>query len=172
MRIKHSKKFAKNNHNSAMEKILKQGRVISTDIGRTTTVLTEYELPKDLCRSFMMPEKISDLLMAITVMKNPVKEKYVAEVENKKSNTVKETIVNILPPDIGILQHRLKTAGEQAGISNLTYQMLRDTFAVMSLHAGGDIYNVACVIGIDVSTACERYKPWLIMNDEFMKGIG
>ncbi len=76
------------------------------------------------------------------------------------------------PPDARSLQYRLRTAGEEAGISELTYQVLRDTFAMLSLNAGGDVYSVACIMGIGVNVVCDRYGPWLMKNDEFMKGIG
>lgn len=144
------------------------------------TIIIEYQLPESSCRDFIMPEKISALLNAIKIMKNPTDERYVAEIEKKKDKTNMvsakipevETDAQLLPPDAKTLQRRIKTIGEQVGISNLTCQMLRDTFAVMGLHAGGDVYNVACVMGMDANTACERYGLWLVVNDGFMKGIG
>lgn len=141
-------------------------------------VLAEYKLEAS-CRDFIMPEKISNLLQAAITMKNPYKESYVAEIDkkdNKADNTsekISETgTTEIRPPDARELQYRLKTAGEQAGIPDLTYQMLRDTFALMGLNAGGDIYSIACVMGIDVNAACERYKMWLVKDDGFMKRLG
>lgn len=180
MHIKHRANKNNSNKNDSMIEALKQNQVINSGKGKTATILMECQLPEDLCRDFIIPEKISALLNAIKVMKNPAEEQYVAEVENKKGETDRafvktsetDTDAKMLPPDVRTLQHRLKKAGEQVGITNLTYQMLRDTFAMMGLNAGGDVYNVACVMGIDVSTACERYGLWLEMDDRFMKGIG
>ena len=47
--------------------------------------------------------------------------------------------IGIVPPDGRTLQYRLKAAGKLAGIQGLTFQMLRDTFVVMCLQAGGDV---------------------------------
>lgn len=166
MRIKRKSKVKENNHsdNSAVKN--------NKGSKNKSTVLVECELPETSCRDFMMPEKVHALLEAIITMKNPVKKRYVAEITSAEFSEVDvEANKNkkVLPPDAGILQCRLKKIGKEAEIPELTYHMLRDTFAVMSLHAGGDIYNVSCVMGISVNDACERYGPWLVMNDGFMK---
>ena len=130
-----------------------------------------------------MPEKVYAILSAVEVMKKPAKKMYVAELEKKKSKGNKNsnifTEVSVLgtdkktsPPDARSLQYRLKAAGEEAGITDLKYQSLRDTFAMLSLNAGGDAYSVACVMGVGVNVVCDRYGPWLMKDDKFMKGIG
>ncbi len=166
MRIKRKFKAKENNHsdNSAVKN--------NKDSKNKSTVLVECELPETSCRDFIMPEKVHVLLEAIITMKNPTNKRYVTEVTSAEFSEVDvEANKKVLPPDAGILQCRLKKIGKEAGIPELTYHMLRDTFAVMSLHAGGDIYNVSCVMGISVNDACERYGPWLVMNDGFMKNM-
>lgn len=152
---------------------------------KTTTTLAECELPETSCREFAMPEKVHALLSAMEIMKKPEKEKYVAELEKKKgkgknrntsSNSIEVPVLGTdkktSSPDPRSLQYRLKMVGEEAGITDLKYQALRDTFAMLSLNAGGDAYSVACVMGVGVNVVCDRYGPWLMKNDEFMKGIG
>lgn len=157
--------------------------VVKNGKRKTSTVLAECELPEASCREFVMPEKVHALLSAVEVMKKPTNEAYVAELEKKKSKGNKTsnifTEVQVLgtdkrtsPPDARSLQYRLKATGEEAGITELKYQALRDTFAMLSLNAGGDAYSVACVMGVGVNVICDRYGPWLMKNDEFMKGIG
>ena len=156
------------------------------------TKLAECELPETSRREFTMPEKVYELLSAVEIMRKPAKEDYVAELEKKKGKeenkgnevsektTIKASLeVPVLgtdkkttPPDPRSLQYRLKTVGEEAGLSNLTYQIIRDTFAMLSLTAGGDAYSVSCVMGVGVNVICDRYGPWLMKNDGFMKGIG
>lgn len=155
-------------------------RVVKNSKRKTTTTLAECELPETSRREFAMPEKVHALLSAVEIMKNPAKETYVAELEKnkvKENNTSIEVPVlgtdkKTSPPDARSLQYRLKTTGEEAGISDLKYQSLRDTFAMLSLNAGGDVYSVACVMGISVSVVCDRYGLWLMKDDGFMKGIG
>lgn len=162
------------NENNGDANATKQGRK------RGTTRLAECELPKFSCREFTMPQKVYELLSAVETMKNPTWETYVAELEKRKGNRKKASIeVPVLgtdkktaPPDPRSLQYRLKMVGEEIGISGLTYQIIRDTFAMLSLNAGGDVYSVACVMGVGVNVICDRYKPWLMKDDGFMKGIG
>ena len=80
--------------------------------------------------------------------------------------------IGIVPPDGRTLQYRLKAAGKLAGIQGLTFQMLRDTFVVMCLQAGGDVYSIAYLLGINVYAVCERYRAWLVKKDGFLEGIG
>lgn len=74
-----------------------------------------------------------------------------------------------MPPDGRTLQYRLKSVGRQAGLPDLTFQSLRDTFVVMCLQAGGDIYSVAYVLGTGITAIYDRYKPWLVKKDNFFK---
>ncbi len=160
------------------------------------TILAECELPENECREFVIPEKLRTLLQAVYMKKKPEKESYVAEV-NKKTGRKKEAIVKekktaktetlqdkadngkgqeeyikYPPPDSRTLQYRLKNIGETAWIEGLNYQRLRDTFAVLCLQAGGDVYSVAYILGVGTAVVCERYKHWLVKNDCFLKGIG
>ena len=150
---------------------------------KSLTALAECELPEASCREFTMPKKVYELLSAVEVMKKPEKDKYVAELDKKKKDKKKNVSMEVsvaeveenkktCPPDSKSLQYRLRTAGEEAGISNLTYQTIRDTFAMLSLNAGGDAYSVAYVMGVSASVVCDRYGLWLVKNDDFMKDIG
>ncbi len=161
----------------------KNSKNVTGNKRKTSTILAECKLPEASCREFAMPEKVHSLLSAVEIMKKPTKERYVAELEKKKSKGNKNsnifTEVSVLgtdkktsPPDARSLQYRLKTVGEEAGITDLKYQSLRDTFAMLSLNAGGDAYSIACVMGVGVNVICDRYGPWLMKDDGFMKGIG
>ena len=140
--------------------------------------MAEYELPENECREFLMPEKLNILLRTIANQKKVSQESYVAELYKKEGrgrnpqSSNDATGSRILPPDGRTLQYRLKTAGKQAGVYELTFQSLRDTFVVMCLKAGGDVYSVAYVLGINVSAVCDRYKRWIVKNDGFLKWIG
>ena len=78
---------------------------------------------------------------------------------------------NPVPPDGRTLQYRLKAVGKQANIPELTFQALRDTFVVMCLQAGGDIYSIAYVLGINVAAVYDRYAPWLVKKENFLSII-
>lgn len=159
------------------------------------TILAECELPENECREFIIPEKLHGLLKVIYVKKKPSKEHYVAEV-NKKTGRKKETVVEKTkynkayviqegtsenkvtnefitypPPDSRTLQYRLKNVGEAAWIEDLNYQRLRDTFAVMCLQAGGDVYSLAYVMGIGTGAVCDRYGQWVVKNCMFLKRL-
>ena len=163
----------------------------------SATILAECELPENECREFIIPEKLHNLLKVIYENKKPLEESYVAEV-NKKTGRKKEAVVekiknkeisltkkgisenslpvvgeyiNYPPPDSRTLQYRLKNMGETAWIEELNYQRLRDTFAVMCLQAGGDVYSVACVMGVGTGAVCDRYGQWMVRDDGFLKGI-
>ncbi|MCX4325830.1 MAG: hypothetical protein OSJ45_00835 [Lachnospiraceae bacterium] len=82
-----------------------------------------------------------------------------------------EEYINYSPPDSRTLQYHLKNVGETAWIEDLNYQRLRDTFAVMCLQAGGDVYSVAYVMGIGTGAICDRYGQWMVLRDAFLKGI-
>lgn len=173
---------------SKNSQINKKNREISP-----STILAECELPQNECREFIIPEKLYDLLKVINEKKKPSKESYIAEVNKKAGRTKKavtekvilqneinlnttvpimKSCINYPPPDSRTLQYRLKNVGETAWIDDLNYQRLRDTFAVMCLQAGGDVYSVAYVMGIGTGTVCDRYKQWLVKDDRFLKGIG
>ncbi len=152
------------------------------------TVFAECELPENECREFVMPEKLQALLKSVYITKKPLKESYVAEVDKKSGRkrnvsiveivkkedqgTARTTLVEAEPPDGRTLQYRLKTAGETAWIEDLNFQRLRDTFAIMCLQAGGDIYSLAYIMGVSVNAVYDKYKAWIIKNDGFLKGIG
>ncbi len=152
------------------------------------TVFAECELPENECREFVMPEKLQALLKSVYITKKPLKESYVAEVDKKSGRkrnvsiveivkkedqgTARTTLVEAEPPDGRTLQYRLKTAGETAWIEDLNFQRLRDTFAIMCLQAGGDIYSLAYIMGVSVNAVYDKYKSWIIKNDGFLKGIG
>lgn len=186
---KKNKIFEDNNENT---KSSKKSRKI-----QSATILAECELPENECREFIIPEKLHNLLKIIYENKKPSEESYVAEV-NKKTGRKKEAVVektknketsvikkgisknplpameeyiNCPPPDSRTLQYRLKKVGEIAWIEELNYQRLRDTFAVMCLQAGGDVYSVACVMGVGTGAVCDRYGQWIVKDDRFLKGI-
>ena len=135
------------------------------------TSMAECELPENMCRKFIMPEKMAGLLKEVAGAKKPAAGSYVAETDKKAG---RKRIVSTPEdaPDGRTLQYRLKAAGEKAGIKGLTFKMLRDTFAVMCLQAGGDVYSIAYVMGIGISALCGRYGQWMIRNDSFLKYIG
>ncbi len=156
--------------------------------GNQATVFAECELPENECREFVMPEKLQLLLKSVYKTKKPLKESYVAEVDKKSGrkrsvsiveivkkenqDTARTTLVEAEPPDGRTLQYRLKAAGETAWIEDLNFQRLRDTFAVMCLQAGGDIYSLAYIMGVSVNAVHDKYKAWMIRNDSFLKEIG
>lgn len=182
--------FEDNNENTKSDK--KSRKIPSA------TILAECELPENECREFIIPEKLHNLLKVIYENKKPSKESYVAEIDKKtgkkkeavvkktknkeKSLTKKEISKNSLPvveeyinyppPDSRTLQYRLKNVGETALIEELNYQRLRDTFAVMCLQAGGDVYSVAYVMGVGTGAVCDRYGQWLVKKDVFLKEFG
>ena len=140
------------------------------DIG-TITSMAECELPENICRKFAMPEKLSSLLKKVKYTKRPDKESYVAELDKKAGRKRSENMPEDAP-DGRTLQYRLKVAGERAGIKGLTFKMLRDTFAVMCLQAGGDAYSLAYIMGAGVPAVCDRYGQWMVRDDGFLKSIG
>lgn len=154
------------------------------------TVFAECELPENECREFVIPEKLQILLKSVYAAKKPLKESYVAEVnkksgrkknvslveivkkEDQNTGTSKTILVEAEPPDGRTLQYRLKTAGEMAWVEDLNFQRLKDTFAVMCLQAGGDVYSLAYIMGVSVNAVYDKYKAWMVKNDGFLKGIG
>lgn len=135
---------------------------------KTATILKEFELPDSECREFIMPERLATLLEKIVEKRKPEKERYVAAIYKK---TARQEI-KYSQPDGRTLQNHLKSLGEQAWIPELTFKRLRDTFAVMCLQAGGDLYSVAYILGVGVNAVCERYGQWLLKSDSFIRGIG
>ena len=136
----------------------------------TATSMAECELPENMCRKFTMPEKLSSLLKKVKYAKKPDKEGYVAE-PDKKAGRKRNAGMPEDAPDGRTLQYRLKVAGEKAGIKRLTFKVLRDTFAVMCLQAGGDVYSLAYIMGAKVPAVCDRYGEWMVKNDRFLKEI-
>lgn len=143
----------------------------STDSQEAATVLAECELPENMCRKFIIPERLGSLLKAESFNRKPLEGNYVAELD-KKAGRKKSVAMPGDVPDGRTLQYRLKTAGEKAGIKGLTFKTLRDTFAVLCLQAGGDVYSLAYVMGSGIPALCERYGQWMVRNDGFLKGIG
>ena len=143
----------------------------STDNQDAATVLAECELPENMCRKFIIPERLGSLLKTEAFNRKPLEGSYVAELD-KKAGRKKSVAMPGDAPDGGTLQYRLKTAGEKAGIKGLTFKTLRDTFAVLCLQAGGDIYSLAYVMGSGIPAMCDRYGQWMVRNDGFLKGIG
>ena len=143
----------------------------SKDSTETATSMAECELPENMCRRFIMPEKLAGLLKEVENAKKPATGSYVAE-PDKKAGRKKNTAMPENVPDGRTLQYRLKSAGEKAGIKGLTFKMLRDTFAVMCLQAGGDVYSLAYVMGSGIPAVCDRYQQWMVKDDTFLKGIG
>ena len=137
----------------------------------TATSMAECELPENMCRKFIMPEKLVSLLKEIESVKKPAAGSYVAEAD-KKAGRKRSITMPENAPDGRTLQYRLKSAGEKAGIKGLTFKMLRDTFAVMCLQAGGDVYSLAYVMGAGIPAVCDRYQQWMVKNDNFLKWIG
>lgn len=118
-----------------------------------------------------MPGKLSSLLEKVSYEKKPDSENYVAEL-NKKAGRKRSTSMSADAPDGRTLQYRLKVAGEKSGIDGLTFKTLRDTFAVLCLQAGGDVYSLAYIMGAGVPAVCDRYGQWMVKNDGFLKEIG
>ncbi len=143
----------------------------STGTGGTATVLVECGLPENMCRKFIMPEKLCTLLKTKACGKEAQAGSYVAEID-KKAGRKKSISVPGDAPDGRTLQYRLKAAGEKAGIKGLTFKTLRDTFAVLCLQVGGDVYSLAYIMGAGVPAVCDRYGQWMVRNDGFLKGIG
>ncbi len=149
------------------------------DTGNSATIMAECELSENVSREFIMPGKLRLLLRKISKRHKVSEESYVASVDKKTgkgrknfSEDMQADGIGIVPPDGRTLQYRLKAAGKLAGIQGLTFQMLRDTFVVMCLQAGGDVYSIAYLLGINVSAVCERYRAWLVKKDGFLEGIG
>lgn len=161
MRVQQKKEQGKEDIENKNDGIQKNGSK------KTATILKEFELPESECREFIMPEKLTRLLEKTAKKRKPEKEKYVASIDKK---TVKKEIKQP-QPDGRTLQNRLKALGEQAWIPELTFKRLRDTFAVMCLQAGGDLYSVAYVLGVGTNAVCERYGQWLVKSDSFIRGI-
>ncbi len=153
-----------------------QNKTRSKDSG-TATVITECELPKNECREFVMPERLVFLLKTMSYKRKISQERYVAELEKKTGRGRKPVVLSVtgnnmlVPPDGRTLQYRLKSVGRQAGLPDLTFQALRDTFVVMCFQAGGDIYSVAYVLGTGITAVYDRYKPWIVKKDGFLKSI-
>ena len=143
----------------------------STDNQDAATVLAECELPENMCRKFIIPERLGSLLKTEAFNRKPLEGSYVAELD-KKAGRKKSVAMPGDAPDGRTLQYRLKTAGEKAGIKGLTFKTLRDTFAVLCLQAGGDICSLAYVMGSGIPAMCDRYGQWMVRNDGFLKGIG
>ena len=141
-----------------------------TNAKGAATVLAECGLPENMCRKFIMPEKLSSLLRTKAYASKPLKGSYVAELD-KKAGRKKSAYVPDDAPDSRTLQYRLKAAGKKAGMKGLAFKVLRDTFAVMCLQAGGDVYSLAYVMGTSVSALCDRYGQWMVRDDGFLKGI-
>ena len=143
----------------------------STDNQDAATVLAECELPENMCRKFIIPERLGSLLKTEAFNRKPLEGSYVAELD-KKAGRKKSVAMPGDAPDGRTLQYRLKTAGEKAGIKGLTFKTLRDTFAVLCLQAGGDVYSLAYVMGSGIPAMCDRYGQWMVRDDGFLKGIG
>ncbi len=116
------------------------------DTGNSATIMAECELSENVNREFIMPGKLRLLLRKIAKRHKVSEESYVASVDKKTgkgrknfSEDMQADGIGIVPPDGRTLQYRLKAAGKLAGIQGLTFQMLRDTFVVMCLQAGGDV---------------------------------
>ncbi len=142
---------------------------IKDSIGAATS-MAECELPENMCRKFIMPQKLASLLKEVADTKKPAAVNYVAETD-KKAGRKRSVYMPENAPDGRTLQYRLKTAGEKAGIKGLTFKMLRDTFAVMCLQAGGDVYSLAYIMGAGIPAVCERYQQWMVKDDTFLKWI-
>ena len=143
----------------------------STSTEEAATILAECELPENMCRKFIMPEKLCKLLKSEACAKETLAGSYVAELD-KKAGRKRSVPVPGDAPDGRTLQYRLKAAGEKAGLKGLTFKTLRDTFAVLCLQAGGDVYSLAYVMGSGIPAVCDRYGRWMVRNDGFLKGIG
>ena len=115
------------------------------------------------------------ILNGIASKRNISQERYVAELYKKTGRRTLDANIqedtDPVPPDGRTLQYRLKAVGRQADVPELTFQVLRDTFVVMCLQAGGDIYSIAYVLGINVAAVCDRYKSWLIKKENFLSVI-
>lgn len=149
------------------------------DMDNRATIMAECELPENVCRKFIIPGKLKLLLKTAASQQHVLQKSYVAGVDKKTgkgrknfSKDMQADGIGTVPPDGRTLQYRLKATGKQAGIPGLTFQMLRDTFVVMCLQAGGDVYSISYLLGINVSAVCERYKAWLVKKDGFLEGIG
>lgn len=127
--------------------------------GSTGTAISTYELDQNECRSFEMPALVLQLLKEAYRTHSPAPSYYVATLSNRAAEG-------------RTLQYRLKNIAIQLGFDILSYRALRDTFAVMCLQAGGDIYSLAYVLGITIVAAVERYGDWMIKDHTFLQRIG
>lgn len=146
--------------------LLRIQREAANSTKKPATTLAEFELPENECREFIIPGRLKSFLEMIADKKKPAKERYVAGLDKKMKPDEKK-----VQPDGRTLQARLKVLGERICIPELTFKRLRDTFAVMCLQAGGDVYSLAYVLGTGISAVCDRYKQWIIKNDRFLKEI-
>lgn len=152
-----------------------QRKTKNIESSSTATIISECELSGNECREFVMPGKLNILLKTVADKRNISQGRYVAELYKKTGR--KTSGVNLkedsnpLPPDGRTLQYRLKAVGRQADVPELTFQVLRDTFVVMCLQAGGDIYSISYVLGTGVAAIYDRYKQWLVKKESFLYGI-
>lgn len=149
------------------------------DMDNRATIMAECELSENVCRKFIIPGKLKLLLKTVASQQHVLQKSYVAGVDKKTgkgrkhlSGDIQTDNISMFPPDGRTLQYRLKTVGKEAGIPWITFQVLRDTFVIMCLQAGGDVYSIAYLLGINVSAVCERYGAWLVKDDSFLDGIG
>jgi len=139
-------------------------------VAKMATAMAECELSENMCRKFIMPDKLADMLKKAEYERKPDIENYVAELHSKVGRK-RNSSMPADAPDGRTLQYRLKVAGEKAGIDGLTFKILRDTFAVMCLQAGGDVYSLAYIMGTRVPAVYDRYRQWMIKTDKFLKNI-
>lgn len=70
--------------------------------------------------------------------------KKVEKIENTKNcSSLFEQIEKYLRQMLVTLQYHFKTIGKEARLSNLTYQIIRDTFIILSLDAEENICRMA-----------------------------
>lgn len=146
--------------------------------GIMPTSLVEYNL-KEECREFLLPEYILKLLRKansfistkIENMDGDSNKNVQIEIQERRQQIYVATL-DKKRPEGRTLQYRLDHIGYEAGIEKVNFRMLRDTFAVKCLQAGGDIYSLAYVLGVGINIACERYRNWIVRDDELLKRIG
>jgi len=136
--------------------------------GSTCTGITAYELDQREQRIFHLPKNVYEVLEQIFYGKT--------ETDSRQA-AVQESSWYVSSLDYKYiegrtLQYRLKKLGNQAGIENLSYRYLRDTFAVTSLYAGANVMTLAKILGVNMQVVCDRYGGWLRYDDSFLEGIG
>jgi len=136
--------------------------------GSTSTEMISYELDERERRIFRLPEHIYHRLEQAFYGDSGSDS---GQVSTQEESWYVSSL-NYKYAEGRTLQYRLKKLGDKAGIENLSYRYLRDTFAVTCLRAGANVMTLAKILGINMQVVCDRYGEWIRYDDGFLKGIG